>query len=130
MVAAPFTALYLLFTRCREFAGGVLLGVLTVVTLGAWLQAVSWADEYATVSDLQPEQLLIYGSFYQIDTKTKWKCATMCSLCITIACLDTLSSLILLRHRKEFTVDSYAHVAAARPYQPLELGDSLAETLS
>lgn len=123
MCIGPLFALYLLYTRCRAYAGGVLNGAMMLVTLGAWMQAISWGDQYNRISELSADELLIFGSGYELNSSLHKNAEIMFFLCVAAGVIGSVSTLMLMCTRHEYCVD-YHHVRSRsmlRPYQTVAL---------
>lgn len=106
-VLAPSCALYLLYTKCKAFTGGALSGVYIVISLAAWLQAITWGEQYSNLSNINSESIKMFGSIYTLNTSLRRNCRTMCILCAVSAFINTALCLSLLRLRRLYCVDLY-----------------------
>lgn len=106
-VLAPSGALYLLYTKCKAFTGGALSGVYIVISLAAWLQAITWGEQYSNLYNINSESIKMFGSIYTLNTDLRRNCLTMCILCAASAFLNTALCLSLLRLRRLYCVDLY-----------------------
>jgi hypothetical protein len=106
-VLAPSGALYLLYTNCKAFTGGCLSGVYIVISLAAWLQAITWGEQYSNMYNISSESIKMFGSIYTLNAALRRNSLTMCILCAVSAFLNTALCLSLLRLRRLYCVDLY-----------------------
>lgn len=125
-VVTPVFTLYLLYTRCRAFSGGVLNGTTMLVTMIAWLQAISWGDQFSVLSTLTEGEILIFGSGYTLNTTLRRSTEIMTILCSLIGVLSSIVCLLLLCMRHQYCVDYHPYSrthSMLRPYQAVALSD-------
>jgi len=110
MMICPLVALYLLYTRCRAFTGGVLCGSYMLVSLAALLQAIAWGDSWMKLMSLVEEELLIFGYEYELNTEYRSSTRTMCLLAACIAILDSTTCLFLLCTRHQVLNKTHTYI--------------------
>jgi len=113
MLVAPIICFYFIFMHCRPFAGGVINGMLPVITLISWIESVACLDEYVKLKKLSDGvSLLIYGSGYVVNWKLLSVMKSMSVLCLLVAVLNSLCSLLLYCYRHQYCVEYPAQVRA------------------
>jgi hypothetical protein len=90
MIFSPLFALYLIYTRCRAFTGGVLNGFFVLASLLSFLQAISWGDIHFVLAAISSDDLLIFGSEYELNSGLRYNAMVMCVLCLVIGSVDSL----------------------------------------
>ena len=104
-VLAPSSALYLLYIKCKSFSGGVINGVYIVVSLAAWIQAITWGEQYSNLQHTTADSILMFGGAYKINTGLQKNSLTMCILCTISAIFNLTLCLSLLWMRALYCVD-------------------------
>jgi hypothetical protein len=104
-VLAPMGTTYLMYTRCRPFNGGVLNGVYIVISLTAWIQTITWGEQYSNMVDITPANILMFGSIYKLNTELLRKGLIMFILSFLSALLNSLLCLFLLHMRDIYCVE-------------------------
>ena len=126
---APSGALYLIYIKCKSFSGGVLNGIYVFASLAAWIQAITWGEQYSNLQHLSSDSILMFGSAYQLNTALRRNSLIMCFLCAISALLNTTLCLLLLRTRELYCVDHLDNrVRRIRPtyhqYQTVSVSDN------
>lgn len=110
MVIAPIVCFYFIVMRCRPFAGGVVNGMLPIISLISWIESVACMDEYVKLSKLSNDFLLIFGNGYLLNQTLFGITRSMSILSFCIAILNTLASLLLYCYRHQYCVEYPAQV--------------------
>ena len=96
VVLTPLAGFYMLWHRVKSFSGGVLNGIVIIIALLSWLQCITWGEQYANLQQLTINDILMYGSIYQLNTKLRRDAMIMSIMCGVLAVLNSLLSLALL----------------------------------
>lgn len=108
-VLAPSSALYLLYIKCKSFSGGILNGAYIVVSLAAWIQAITWGEQYSNLQHTTSDSILMFGGIYKINTALQRNSLVMSILCTISAVFNSALCLCLLRQRALYCVDYQEH---------------------
>ena len=114
-VLAPSGALYLIYFKCKSFSAGVLNGAYVVVSLAAWIQAITWGEQYSNLHHTTSNSILMFGGIYEINKALRSNSFTMCILCTLSAILNTALTLCLLRMRGLYCVDYQNQIRRTGP---------------
>ena len=106
-VAIPLAGFYVLWRRCKSHTGGLLNGIVMLNALVAWLQCITWGEQYTNLLDLTSTDILMYGSMYTLNTKLRRDAMLVSIMCGVLAGLHSITSLALLRMREYYCVDYY-----------------------
>lgn len=133
MFVTPIAGLYLVYLRCRPFIFGILSGCFIAVSLVTWLQSILWADQHLKMLTLShSNELLNYGvsesSNYEINKTVMLRTLLMSILCAVTACIDSITTLILLLKRHQYSVDVIKSNNLGRPYQAIVMTETGSET--
>jgi len=121
MVSVALATLYVILLHCRAYSGGVLAGVTMTVSLGAWLEAISWWDAYNQISTISTSDMLdMYGAGYDINSPLKAHSLVLATLAIIAALMSSITCLALFHLRKSYCVEyTQPKVLSAVAYQAL-----------
>ena len=104
-ILAHSGALYIIYIKCKSFNGGILNGVYVFASLAAWIQAITWGEQYSNLQHLSSESILIFGSVYEINSALRRNSLTMCFLCAISALLNSALCLLLFRTKDLYCVN-------------------------
>ena len=104
-ILAHSSALYIIYIKCKSFSGGVLNGVYVFASLAAWIQAITWGEQYSNLQHLSSDSLIIFGSAYGINSTLRNNSRTMCFLCAISALLNSALCLLLFRNKDLYCVN-------------------------
>jgi hypothetical protein len=131
MVLSPFVGLYLLYTRCRSFVGGVYIGSMTIICLCSWLQTITWAEEYSDLLNMRKEEVLMFGNQYTLNTHLRDNTEIMTILSGLSSTFNSIACLALFRWRQEVCVDHYlngSRTNTVRHYHAVATSDTIDTT--
>lgn len=106
-VFIPLAGFYVLWRRCKSHTGGLLNGIVMLNALIAWLQCITWGEQYTNLLELSSTDILMYGPMYTVNTKLRRDAMLMSIMCGILAGLHSIMSLALLRMREYYCADYY-----------------------
>ena len=107
----PLYIVYSLYTKVRSFGCGFIVGSSSLLTLTAFNQAVSIAEQFIVIYRLSQneDEISIYGSDYEINEELLHNMGVLSGLLILYFALAAVFSCMLFVYREDYTV-SYSRV--------------------